>query len=179
MKRIINFFVIIIIEVMNIYAGTVISDTIPFFAEIKIDGRIMEDRSYLYVEIILLKEEGGSNIEWYLNEVWLDEKDLRKIVIIHVIHSRSNDKFSSPLLSDIKWNPGKSLECKYHHFYEPLNLKATKKGKGKYDWEVYGSCRYKLRPDDPNDVEHFLEIKSVKEIKLKYNKMRMLNLYYK
>ncbi len=153
------------------------SDLIPFFAQVIIDRKCDAEKTYFYIEIFIFQEKKEK--KWYVNHITLDEDDLDKEIIISVEHSRYNDDYSLPLISDIKWEPGKSFECKYHYFHEPIHLKAIKKGKGEYDWEVYGNCRYKMRPDDPNDVERLFEIKSVKEIKLKYKKLRMVNLYYK
>jgi len=172
MKKII---LIIIFILLNSIVYTRDSDNIVVFCKIYIDNKEVDDM--IYLKIILLKD--NAKIKWYLNEVVFQTDELHKNHIISTKHSRYNDDYTIPLISDIKWEPGKSFECKYHYFHEPIQLKAIKKDEGKYDWEVYGSCRYKLRPDDPNDVEKFFEIKSVKEIKLKYKKVRLVNLYYK
>jgi len=161
--------------IFNAYALS--SDTIPFFAEVRIDGKAGKAKTYYYIEIKVYLED--NEIKWRFDKIVLQESDVEKSVVVSLRHSRFKDDYDLPLISDVSWVPGKSFECKYHYFHEPINLKAVKKGEGQYDWEVYGSCRYKLRPDDPNDEERLFEIKSVKEIKLKYKKMRKVNLYYK
>ena len=173
MKRIIVTYLLIML-IVNVNA---LSDLIPFFAEVSIDGKYGKERTCFYIEIFIFKEKG--KIKWYLNQMVLEEDDIDKEVVISLMHSRVDDSFSLPIIEDINWEPGKSFECKYYYFHEPINLKAIKKGKRQYDWEVYGNCRYKLRPDDPNDIERLFEIKSVEEIKLKYRKLRKVNLFYK
>jgi hypothetical protein len=166
------FVVFIFLPVCIACATDTQSDSIHQYLTEYIDGK--KTGSVMYIEVKIFKIRG--KMRWLYSETRFNSVNSEKIVTVSMQQSRSNDDYSEPLLKDVVWVPGEKFECVINQGMANTVLKAVKKDKGKkYDWTVYGSMKYRLKP---GQEEHFLELKGSKDTELQFRKMRLVNLYY-
>jgi hypothetical protein len=168
----------ILLIVLFLIANTVLfgfetkRDVITQFLTEYIDGK--PTGGMKYIEITL--DNINNKIFWFYTEIYFNSIDYEKSTRVSVIQSRSDDNFSIPVLSDVKWKPGEKLTCKIDCAKDCFELIAIKKDKTRqFDWSVSGGGKFR----QGNGETHVFEWRGSKDYQLLFSKLKLEALYYK
>lgn len=152
-------------------------DKINVFLQEFIDGKPQKEFIHFELTVYSMSEKGSN--KWLLSEENFSTVENEKCVTVELMQSRSNDDYDNPFIKDVKWIPGKELQCVYEPFHggDDVRLTAKKGNGGKYDWDVYCVGSYKWIGSGP--AAHKWEFKSVKEETLEFNKLKFESIYYR
>lgn len=174
MKKIIVVMLFFLGTCQSVLASSLPQDVITGFLTEYADGK--PTGRTIQIEINIMKF--NKQITWQLDQVTINSDSYDKSTDFQITKATSEGSDSGLLyLENINWMPGKSLNC----LFRPdgnleINLSAKKTPNTKYGWDIV--CKGKINlAGSPNAVPW--EWKYSKEIDLKYNKVRLVNLYRK
>jgi hypothetical protein len=148
----------------------VITGFLTEYTENKPTGTVIQ------VEINILKINTG--IYWALKQVTImsGKYDQSILLIATDLNSDNSEKETGSLfLRDIKWEPGKSFSCTFlPDEAHGINFHAKKIPNTRFGWDVICNGKVKLAGSMKSVP---WEWKYSKEIELKFNKVRLANLY--
>lgn len=132
----------------------------------------------IHFDFIIYSMSEKDENKWLLTEETFATLGDQKYTTVNLTQTRSNDDYRTPYIHNVKWLPGKKIECTYEPYDGGMSveMKAIKGPGNKYDWNVYCVGSYKLTG---NDSVHKWEFKSVKEETLKFNKLKFQAIYYR
>lgn len=171
---------LILVLLIFLGSGTILlaatQDKINVFLQEFIDGK--PTGQFIHFELTIYSGSEKEGNKWLLSEETFSTIEDQKFTTVNLTQSRSNDDYSTPVISGVKWIPGKEFQCTYGPFGGgmDLELKANKGSTSKYDWIVSCAGTYKLTA---SDATHKWEFKSTRELTLEFNKLRFQNLYYR
>jgi hypothetical protein len=147
------------------------SDTISLFLHTYRNGE--EENTKIHFELKIYEDEGKT--QWVLSQTDFDDDDYNKQTSVYPKDSRSVDNYSEPTLKNVIWVPGKKVSFRYDPGWEHIDMVAIRNLKGgKYDWSITGKGEGETKVDG----KYTLEVRSTKEIKLKFNTLRSVSLYH-
>ena len=127
--------------IVFLYSQDTDTDNIFIFLEEKIEGK--KTGNYAYMELVIYKKHNTNTIKYILTQLWI-RNDFNRMARIFLTQSTSNDIFNEQVIKNIKWLPGKRLECKYSIYEgQEVSLIIERIGRKINDWKVYAIGNYK------------------------------------
>jgi len=143
-------------------------DDIGLFLRESVDGKITGKYYHLQITVYRIDDK----VEWFASHECFITDDYKKSVSVCMGVSTESWTYDLPLLEGVVWKSGKSLMCKYRAYGgQTINLKISKLPNTKNEWYAVGGGL--IHYTDHSD-KLVWELKSVKELNLKYPKIELL-----
>lgn len=131
--------------------------------------------NYLHLDIVIYANDNGTSFS--ARQEWFEADDDKKMTTVSLEDSVSYDNSNSQNMKHVKWIPGKEFRCDYNALGgSSVELIAKKSGVREYDpWQVDGTGIKNMTEWDKGVK---WELRSTRQVKLKYSELKLENLFW-